>query len=136
EEDGFVFALKMDVETHGVTFTPADKGRHAYAMLDPGKDWVFGIRLLLVGKIHARIEPDIDAARNNPEIDVRRHQATVAEGDPAWLDRFEDELSRRHVARTARPAGKIRICLAACFGRAVVEAIGIGLPDLDQRILE
>src|SRR5882724_5325786 len=43
-------------------------------LLDNVQDRIVGIRCVLVAKIHARREADIDAARGQPEIDVRRHR--------------------------------------------------------------
>src|SRR5262249_3899705 len=81
-----------------------------------------------------RVQPDIDAARDDPECDVRRHLPPVAKGYAAGLDRFEAEFPGHPVGRLSAPAKKMRIGYAAPVLRAVVEAVRTGLPDLAERI--
>ena len=106
-------------------------------VLDAGEHRALGVGLFLVAEIHPRVQADIDAARDDPEGDVRRHQAAVREGHAAGLDRLE-AADARFARRSAggpsrrnsdRPSPRI-------LGWAVVEPVRVGLPDLDQRVPE
>src|SRR6202042_3514442 len=112
------------------------EGSGAVAMFDAGEHGAFGVRRRLVGEIHPRMEPDIDAARNDPEGDMWRHQTPVDEGSAARLDRFEAIFAGDAVGRLAAPAGKGRIGLAALLPRTVVKPSGVCLPDFNQRVPE
>ncbi|CVI62631.1 hypothetical protein AGR9A_Lc20185 [Agrobacterium salinitolerans str. Hayward 0363] len=137
EKHGFAFALKADIETIDVAFLFfSDKRGDAAFLFDAGKNRVGGIGLLFFREIHAGLEADIDAARDNPEGDVRRHRSAIAKRHLAGLDGFEDEFARIHVAGRAAPADEIRICLAPRFAGAVVITVAIRLPDFDQRVLQ
>src|SRR5690606_26129497 len=87
-------------------------------------------------EIHAGIQADIDATRDDPETDMRRHQTTVLEGYATGLHRLETELASLHIGRAAAPAGEVRVRRTAQFGWRIVETVGVGLPDLDQGILQ
>ena len=126
----------MNVETIGVAFTRRNECRNADLVLDAGQDRILGVRLLFVAEIHPGVQAEIDAAGNDPEGDVRRHQAAVVEGHPAGLDRFEHELATVHVARAAAPAGEIRVGSAARLGGRTVEPVGVRLPALEQRVAQ
>src|SRR5581483_8799253 len=76
EEDRLSFALQDDVEgIHRPALTYSalrDEGRPPRLLLDQVEHGVGGIERRLVGEIHARGQADVDAARHDPEADVRR----------------------------------------------------------------
>ena len=77
EEYGLTIALKMNVEGVDNRTVPFRSRRYqrfaSLGLLNNVQDRIVGIRDFLVAKIHARSEADIDAARGEPKIDVRRH---------------------------------------------------------------
>ena len=94
-----------------------DQRRHAHLVLDPREDRALGVGLLLVAEIHSRVEADIDAARDDPESHVRRHQAAVAIRNAPGLDRLEPVFAGDAIDRQAPPAAKGWIRPAALFLR-------------------
>src|SRR4029079_2717732 len=78
EEHSLPIALKINVERIDESTVAFRSRRYQclapFRLLDNVQDRIIGIRRFLVAKIHARSEADIDAARGQPEIDVRRHR--------------------------------------------------------------
>ena len=98
------------------------------------RDRVLRIGSLFIAEIHPRMQPDIDAAGDDPDRDVRRHQATVGIGNAAGLDRLEAELAGLGVGRLATPADEVGIGSTTLLRGRVVETSRIRLPDLDQSV--
>jgi hypothetical protein len=84
------------------------------------------------------LRPDVDAAGDDPGVDVRRHRPVVAAHDAARLDRVEGVDAGLEVGAAAAPAAKRRVERLAglAIARVRVPAVGIGLPDLDQHVLQ
>jgi hypothetical protein len=98
EEDGFVFALQADVETvdrHVVTDRPAWRsGCAAVFPFDQVQDRIGGVGLGLVLEIHPGVEPDVDPARDDPEVQMRRLNADVPTLGLSRLDGLERPIRR------------------------------------------
>ena len=129
-------ALQMDVEA--VAALRLGCAQQASAMR-----WLCSIRVrigssalaaCLVGEIHPRLQPDIDAPRHDPDGDVRRLQRPSVQRTRPGLTVSKPEAPVSMSPRTAAPAGKVGI------GRRVMAAetvpCRVGLPDLDQRVLQ
>src|SRR6202023_597239 len=91
KENGFPLALQENVECVGdcaiALRTCRDQRLSARGRLDDVEDRIFCVRLRLVADIHARCEPDVDPAGNDPEADVSRHGlSTPPPGDGTGLD--------------------------------------------------
>src|SRR5471030_621617 len=82
------------------------------------------------------MQAEIDPARDDPEGDVRRHPASVDEGNSSRLDRLEAILASRAVRRLAAPSGESRIGFAALFLWAVVQSGGVRLPYLQKSVFQ
>lgn len=104
EKHCFPFTLEMDVEEVMRAFLPCDQGLHSVLMLEPRQHRVFGVGRFLVTEIKARRQPQIDATGDNPEADMRRHQAPVWEGDAARFDGFDCDLAGLHIGGETPPA--------------------------------
>src|SRR4051812_42540600 len=78
EEHGLALALKTDVERvdgGAVALGAAgEQGRAPDGRLDHVEDRVFGVGVGLVGEVDPCREPDVDPARREPHVDVRRHR--------------------------------------------------------------
>src|SRR2546421_11928573 len=84
-----------------------DQGLSPVRRFDEVEHRVNGIGRLLVQKVHPGREPDINAAGNDPEADVRCHWSVAAPPDDgAWLDRNEVELSSFEIRTGAAPTAK------------------------------
>src|SRR5579862_593340 len=91
EEDGLTLAAEIDIkciERCAVAHRAGRDQRLAPLWLfDDVEHGVIGIGRRLVAEIHPRRKTDIDAARSNPEVDVRSHGLSAASAhDRAWLD--------------------------------------------------
>src|SRR5690606_1222582 len=81
EEHRFLLALQANVE--GIDGTIAalgarrDQGWHPHLVLDTRQHRALGVGRFLVGEVHARVQADVDAARDDPEGDVRGLRAAV-----------------------------------------------------------
>ena len=76
---GAVLALFIGWKGEALT----DKGRFT---VDEIEHRVGLIRCLLIGKIHPRIQADINATRHNPQVQMRGHHSAVA---PGYSTRFD-----------------------------------------------
>ena len=92
------------------SFVPlGDQRLSALLPLDQVEHRVVGVGLGLVAEVDARVEADVDAASNDPGIDVRRHDAAVPALDGARLDGLEGVDAAREIGRGAAPAAKVRV---------------------------
>src|ERR1700676_184448 len=134
-------ALEMDIEgvdDGAVTLGPcSDQALASLRLLDDVQDRILRVRRFLVAKIHAGGEADIDAARGQPEIDMRRHRlAALAAGHASRLDGANRIKPGVEVGAGPGPAAKALIeRLVLLVGRVVVAAGSIGLPCLHQDVL-
>src|SRR6266849_2666446 len=135
DENGLLVALQIDVE--GVDdLRPARTALRDQCLapsvgLNEIKYGVGRIRSFLVGEIHPGVEPDIDATRHDPEIDVRSHRAmTAAADDRARLDGLEAVKATLEIGTRPTPAPEIAVDRLVLPVRGlVVAAGGIGLPN-------
>src|SRR4029077_2902484 len=113
-----------------------DQGLTAFGLLDDVQHRILGIRRLLVGEIHARCEADIDAARGEPEIDVRRHAPTsLATHHGSRLDRADGIDAGGEIGSRARPSAEAFVePTLLLVGPMVVTPGRIRLPGLDEHI--
>src|SRR5689334_5252080 len=98
EEHRLAVALKADVETVDrrtllpiviAVFALRDQGRTARFPLDQVDHRVGRVRLRFIAEIQPRAQPEVDAAPDDPDVDVRRHRPAVAADHRARLDRVE-----------------------------------------------
>src|SRR5260221_7516847 len=87
EEHRLPIALKKDVESVDDCTVSLGPGRYQRSaplrLLDNVQDRILGICRFFVIKIHARGQADIDAARGQPKIYMRRHGLTAFAADYA-----------------------------------------------------
>src|SRR4051812_26432644 len=139
EKDGLAFALEIDVEDiHDLApplLTSRDQRLASGWLLDDVEHRIGGVEIALVGEIHPRRQADIDAARSEPKIDVRRHRlVAVPAGDGSGLDGVERENACREVGSgpAPTPKGWIDGLVLLPVGGVIVSPGRVGLPDLDQ----
>ena len=91
----------------------------------------------LVAKIHARSEADIDAARGQPKIDVRRHRlAALSAHHASRFDGADCVKAGDEVRAGPSPSAEAGIqCLVLHVRRMIVSSGRIRLPCLDQHVL-
>src|SRR5205814_10043573 len=114
EEDRLPIALQVDVEPvddlGAPLFARRDQGAAPDLGFDEVEDGIGGVRGLLVREVHPSIEPDIDTARDDPEIDVGGHRAMPAAPHRGTrLHGLEAVKPGFEVAAGAAPAAKLRI---------------------------
>src|SRR5436190_6817229 len=116
EEHRLALALQADVEAvdRGAAVELAieplgDQRRAALLPLDQVEHRVLAVGLGLVAEVDPRVEADVDAARDDPGVDVGRHDAPVAPLDAARLDRVERVDAGLEVGAGAPPAPKRRV---------------------------
>src|SRR5438270_9446580 len=145
EEDRLVVALQADVEAvdggagGAAPIEPlGNEGLAALLPLDQVEHRVVGVGVGLVAEVDPRVEADVDAARDDPGVDMRRHDATVAALDRPRLDRVEGVDAALEIGAGAAPAAKARVDRLARLAVAGVRvlALRVGLPDLDQHVLQ
>lgn len=87
----FPVALDVDVEHVGrfaiLHGSLCDQRRTPLLLLDRARNGIVrGIGRCLIGKVHPRIEPDVDTARDHPDVEMWRHRpasATAGDRTPA-----------------------------------------------------
>src|SRR6516162_6664961 len=140
EEDGLALALQADVEAvdraalaaFGV-LALADERLAAALPLDEVDHRVLRVRLGLVAEVHAGVQADVDASRDDPEVHVRGHHATVAAHHRPGLDGVEAPDACLEIAGRATPAAKVRVdrLVGLAVAGVVVAPGSVRLPDLD-----
>src|SRR4029453_17941853 len=92
---------------------------------------ICGIGHLFIGKIHACTEPDIDATRHDPEIDMRCHGATASSNNCAGFDGPKPVSPALEITTRPSPASKILVDgLVLPIGGVFVTASGSCRPHL------
>src|SRR5690606_25297876 len=113
EENSFLLTLQVDIELVSVSFARCNERRDTVLMLKPRQNGVDPVCCIFVGKIHPRLQAQIDATGNDPQADVRSLHAPVVEGNLTRLDGAEHAFAVLHVRGHAPPAGEVGISLAA-----------------------
>ena len=93
---------------------------------------------MFIGKVHPRIQANIDPPRHHPQVDVRRHQPAIATGHRARLDGFKAPNAGGEIRAGTPPAAEGRVdgFLLLTIVRMVIATRGVGLPDLQQHIAD
>src|SRR6185437_11803077 len=136
EEYGFLRPLQVNVEAIDVALARPEERVPAGAVFDTPEDRILGIGGRLVGKIEPGIEPQIDAAGDDPETDMGRLQPAIGERHAAGLDGLETELAALGIGGAAAPAGEVGVSGAPPFARAGKQALGVGLPDFHHAVAQ
>lgn len=111
-----------------------DQGRNAHLVRNPLQDRSGLVRGLFVAEIHARLQPDIDAARCDPEGHMRCHRATDPERDRPRFDGLENKLAGLHIAGAAARSTEVRISFTTPVLGTWTDSIGVSAPDFDQSV--
>jgi hypothetical protein len=93
--------------------------------------------LPFVREVQPGSEPDVDAARGEPNVDVRRHRlVTVPSDDRAGLDRLEPVKSGGEVRAGTAPAAEVGIerLVPLRISGMIVTPGRVGLPNLDENV--
>src|SRR3954470_7183942 len=111
EEHGFALALKADVEHVDdcavALLALGDQRLAPHRRLDHVQHRVLRVRRGFVSEVHARGEPDVDAASRKPQVDVRRHRLAPGPArDPARLDSLERVNAGLEVGPGPAPAAE------------------------------
>src|SRR5690606_18303930 len=85
----FLFTLQVDVERVGRSILMSDQRLATPRVHDLVEHEIGAVGFGLVGKVDPCLQPDIDAARNNPERNVRRLRLAVGSGNTTGFYRFE-----------------------------------------------
>src|SRR5688500_15705690 len=136
KERGLAVALQVDVEAKAAVLLASDE-RRAPLGLDREQHRVRLVGLWLVRKVDARDDALQQTAREDRDVDVWRLHPPVEVRDRAWLDRHEPVFARGVGTATpeAAEAGlEGRPCARVC--RMVVAPVPVGLPDLDQGVVD
>ncbi|MGY4280839.1 uncharacterized LabA/DUF88 family protein [Bradyrhizobium sp. LM2.7] len=139
EEHRLLRPLQIDRERiHdlvGALAALGDQRRTPHRLLDQVQHGIGGIRRFFVREIEPRVEPDIDAARDDPDVDMRRTSAARFVRDRARLDGLECHHPALEIRAGAAPAAKILVRPASgAVGRMVVAAGRVGLPDFEKHV--
>jgi len=78
-------------------------------LLDQSEHRIGDVRGPLVGKIHPRAEPDVDAARDDPEVDIERRHPAACQRRRAGLDGLEAVDAGVDVRAGVTPGAKVRV---------------------------
>src|SRR6056297_1123422 len=92
EEYGFGIALKADVEMIVAALGTSDQSLPPVRLFYERQHRVGGIGGFLIPEIHPGAEANIDAARHQPEVEMRGHEAAIAAHDGAGFDGVKAEL--------------------------------------------
>ena len=77
EKDGFLVTLQMNIKEIARSITLRDQGGDTVLVFDPHQNGVLVIGRFLIVEIDPRLQPDIDAASNDPDADMGRHQTPI-----------------------------------------------------------
>src|ERR1700733_11926756 len=116
---------------------PRQKGLPPDRGFDYAQHRILFVQGGLVRKIHAGGEPDVDATRHQPDIDVRSHWLVAATSDHrTGLDGIESENAGVEGGSRTAPAAKLGIEQLVCLlvGRMIIAARRICLPEFDKNI--
>ena len=141
EEHRFVRPLQVDGEIvddlAGALAAPGDQGRSPHRLLDQIQHGVGRVGGIFVREIDPGVEADIDAACDNPDVDVRRAFPSRLVDGSARLDGLEGNQPGVEIRSGAAPAAEIPVDGAGrTIGRMIVAARRIGLPDLEQHVAQ
>src|SRR2546425_1684252 len=124
KEDRLPFALEPDVEVQHATAILRDKGLPPRG-LDEVQDWIGGVGLRLVRKIHPRHQVTKQSPGENRDIEVRRLHASIRRGHSSRLERRDAEGAFRIRASTSKSRGRL-----PDFQERVGDRLALAVEDL------